>query len=191
MKIWLDRKIRVAFCVFLLLGAAAVALADEQITNVGADDQDKAAGTGLVPESGTVEAHVYFGAASGSYLRAEPLRLEVDSDPVVFGRRLLQALIAGPRPPGRAVLPKTTVVRSFFIRPDGTAYVDIESKSLAGWPFSALSELLAVYAIVDTLVVNLDAVDAVKITLDGTDSQTLAGHADLSLPLAADLLWVR
>ncbi len=193
-KTWFGCKVRAVFLALAIGLLMAVAASGDQSPGkegLKAGDSRGAAAGDQAPESGTVKAHVYFGAESGSYLRAEQVRLEAGPDPVLFGRRLLEALIAGPRPPGRAVLPTTTVVRSFFIRSDGTAYVDLESKSLEGWPFSALSELLAVYAIVDTLVVNLDQVDAVKITLDGTESPTLAGHVDLSQPLAADLLWVR
>ena len=144
-----------------------------------------------VPGGQTVQVHLYFGAEKGAFLRAEQALLGPVSDPVVFGRRLLKALADGPRKVGRPVLPKGTTIRSFFIRPNGTAYVDLDSAGLEGYPFSALSETMAVYAIVNTLVVNLDTVETVKIMLDGKETATLAGHIDLTKALAADLMWVR
>jgi hypothetical protein len=47
-------------------------------------------------------------------------------------------------------------------------------------------ELLAVYAIVNSVVVNFPAVQRVQILLDGETASTLAGHVDLSHPLSAD-----
>ncbi len=139
----------------------------------------------------TTVVHLYFGAENGNYLRAEQRSITMEPDEVVFGRKLLKMLVEGPRKSGRAVLPETTRLRTFFIKADGTAYIDFESPSFKGWPFSAISEFLAVYSLVDTLIVNLDKVDAVKIMLDGKETMTLAGHADLSRPLVADMMWVR
>jgi hypothetical protein len=48
-------------------------------------------------------------------------------------------------------------------------------------------ELLAVYAVVNSIVVNFPAVRRVQILLDGETASTLAGHVDLSHPLSADM----
>jgi hypothetical protein len=47
-------------------------------------------------------------------------------------------------------------------------------------------ELLAVYSIVDSIVINLPAVRRVQILIRGEPVDTLAGHVDISRPLAAD-----
>jgi len=48
-------------------------------------------------------------------------------------------------------------------------------------------ELLAVYSVVNSVVVNFPAVQRVQILLDGETASTLAGHIDLSHPLSADM----
>ena len=47
-------------------------------------------------------------------------------------------------------------------------------------------ELLAVYALVNSIVLNFPAVRKVQILLDGRPATTLAGHVDLSRPLTLD-----
>jgi hypothetical protein len=51
-------------------------------------------------------------------------------------------------------------------------------------------ELLAVYSLVNSIVINLPAVHRVQILLRGRLEQTLGGHIDISRPLAADATYL-
>ena len=44
--------------------------------------------------------------------------------------------------------------------------------------------MLTVYTIVDALTANLPAITSVQLLVDGKQIETLAGHVDLSRPLA-------
>ena len=55
----------------------------------------------------------------------------------------------------------------------------------------SLDEILAVYAIVNALTVNLADITSVQILVDGKEVDTLAGHVDLRIPLTRSLKWVR
>jgi len=48
-----------------------------------------------------------------------------------------------------------------------------------------------VYTIVNALTVNLPAVSAVQVLVNGMEVDTLAGHVDLRHPLAKNLAWVQ
>ena len=47
----------------------------------------------------------------------------------------------------------------------------------------SMQELLTVYSLVNTLLVNLPTASAVQILIDGREADTLAGHVDLRRPL--------
>ena len=46
------------------------------------------------------------------------------------------------------------------------------------------------YAIVNSVTVNLPAITRVQILVDGKEVDTLAGHVDIRQPLAKNLSWV-
>ncbi len=134
--------------------------------------------------------YLYFGDPAGHFLRAEQQVVDRPVDDIVFGRQLIQALIEGPGNGGSRTLPPEARLRAFFIS-DGTAYVDFESNAFAGHPGGIETELLTLYAIVNTLVVNVEAIREVKILIGGQPSSTLAGHVDLLPSFTANMMWIR
>ncbi len=73
----------------------------------------------------------------------------------------------------------------------GDAFVDLTVAARTKHSGGALDELFTVYAIVDSLTVNLPAITRVQILLEGKEVDTLAGHVDLRHPLQKSLQWVR
>jgi hypothetical protein len=137
------------------------------------------------------EIHLYFGDHQGRYLKAEQRIVEQPVDDVAFGRRILEALLEGPKQGTSRSLPPDAGLRAFFIVSDGTAYVDFEAGSFDNHPGGVETELLSIYSIVNTLVLNVEKIRSVKLLIGGQEAATLAGHVDLSHPLKADMLWVR
>ncbi len=82
-------------------------------------------------------------------------------------------------PEGRTPVLSDLRMRSFFLDNAGTAFVDVTA---AGQEIraSVWDELLAVYAVVDTLSQNFEEIRQVRFLVDGREAQTLAGHIDLS-----------
>lgn len=136
-------------------------------------------------------AHLYFGDRQGQYLMAEQRVIEKPADPVSFCRSLVEALIEGPRKGGSPILPLDAGIRAVYLLDTGTAVVDFKAAAFAHHPGGVTSELLSVYAIVNTLVLNNDAVRNVKLLIGGREADTLAGHVTLEQPYKADMLWVR
>jgi len=101
-------------------------------------------------------------------------------------REALAALLADPRSPQTAVF-RDLRLRAFFLDSGGTVVVDLSSNQ----PFqkeihaSAWDELLAIYAIVNTLTRNFEEIRQVRFLFDGRESQSLAGHIDLTKTFTA------
>jgi hypothetical protein len=57
-------------------------------------------------------------------------------------------------------------------------------------PGGSTNELLTIYTIVDALTLNLPAITAVQLLVDGKEVDTLAGHVDLRRPLPKNLALV-
>ncbi len=141
--------------------------------------------------SGKVVTHLYFSDRDNAYLMAENRVLPGDEDPAAFGKTLLAALVKGPREDLTRTLPAETVVRALFVADDGTAYVDMSEEITTKHPGGCVSELMTIYSVANTLILNISEISAVKILIGGRDATTLAGHIDLRFPFQANMLMVR
>ncbi len=135
--------------------------------------------------------HLYFGDDQGQYLTAEQRVVDRPADAVTFGRQVLSELMAGPTQGGSPTLPKGAALRAFYILSNGIAYVDFKAGSFDNHPGGVSAELLSIYSIVNSLVLNVEEIRTVKILIGGQETATLAGHVDMSHPFKADMLWVR
>lgn len=92
-------------------------------------------------------------------------------------RRTLEAMLAHQQASENSVL-KEMRLRAFFMDSQGTGYVDLAPASETGVRASAWEELLAVYAVVNTVVQNFEEIRKIRFLLDGKETQTLTGHID-------------
>ena len=130
------------------------------------------------------------------YISEDGLRLVSVKREVPFGansaeqaRLILQeALKPAPAPYVNAV-PAGTVLRALFLTGRGEAYVDLSREVADKHTGGSLDELFTVYAVVNALTVNLPAITAVQILVDGKEVDTLAGHVDVRRPLGQNLRW--
>lgn len=137
------------------------------------------------------QVHLYFAESSGKYLSAEQRLVEQPADVASAARELVEALIQGPTQEGACTLPRDAGLRALFVTADGIAYVDFKADAFDFHPGGVETELMTIYSIVDTLVLNLEEVRQVKFLIGGQEAATLAGHVDVSRPFKADMLWIR
>lgn len=135
--------------------------------------------------------HLYFGDSQGRYLVAEQRIVEKPADRASLGRLLIEALIEGPSQGAVRTLPGDARLDAVYITRAGVACVDFAADSFTAHPGGIGAELLSIYSIVNTLVLNVDGIRSVKFLIDGREASTLAGHADLQAPFEVDMLWVR
>jgi len=135
--------------------------------------------------------HLFFADVENEYLTAEARRLPHQEEPIRKGRAIVEALIDGPRQPLVGTVPSGTTIRAFYITEEKVAYVDLSRQVYEKHPGGATSELMTIYSIVNSLALNIPEIDAVKILIEGRETQTLAGHIDLRLPFEANMMMVR
>jgi len=95
-------------------------------------------------------------------------------------RQIVLALIEGPAQGHARALPASTALRAVFITPSGDAYLDFSSDVTQNFPVGIASETLAIYSVVDSLTANVPAVKRVRFLVQGQETDTLDGHADLT-----------
>ncbi|HEX6861660.1 MAG TPA: GerMN domain-containing protein [Thermoanaerobaculia bacterium] len=132
--------------------------------------------------------NVYF-AADGGRLRGEPRELDVTEAPKDRIHKILAALLSGPNQPGLYPLfPKEKVtVGSVQLDGDGTAYVDLRWPEQPDPPASgSTEEMQRVYAIVNSVVLNVPEASRVVLLWNGFQRESFSGHLDMSRPLPPD-----
>ena len=106
-------------------------------------------------------------------------------------RHIVAALLEPPPEGQPSAVPEGTTLLSVFVAADGSAFVDLGGAIVSGHSGGSLNEALTVYAIVNTITVNMPSVAAVQILVNGQQVDTLAGHVDLRYPLAKAQEWIR
>jgi germination protein M len=129
----------------------------------------------------------------GGWLRLETRPMMLPAESQARAREVLAALLEGPHASGLiAPFPQGVELADVFVDPQGVAYVDFQSAELAHPPGSGSRlELLRVYSIADTVLLNVEGVRGVVLLWNGVQRPTLAGHVDLTRPLTLDLELLR
>ena len=135
--------------------------------------------------------HLYFSDRDNQFLMAEERVLKSPKHPEFFARSIVEALIKGPQQGLARTIPVETAVRAVYLTPQGICYLDLTSNVAENHPGGIKSELLSIYSIVNSLVLNVTEIEAVKILINGDESMTLAGHIDLQIPIKANMLLIR
>ena len=115
-------------------------------------------------------------------LEAETRNIALPESPAAAIPMVVRELMKGPaRPPLGRVFPADTVVRGAYLLPGGTVIVDLGGATLTqGWGTGSHDELMSAYALVQTLTANFADARRVRIVVNGTPAETLAGHVALS-----------
>jgi spore germination protein GerM len=181
------------FSILALIGGA-VALGIIVIRSGDSHDREGSGETlrsvNLKPSQTTL-AHLYFLDKESQFLIAEERILKHPENPAFFARSIVEALIKGPQKGLIRTIPADTGVRAIYVTRDGICYVDLTSNIADKHPGGIKSELFSVYSIVNSVVLNVPEVEAVKILINGDESATLAGHIDLQVPVNANMLLIR
>ncbi len=126
----------------------------------------------------------------GTALVSRPVPVPAADTSLVRARLIVERQLEPPEPPLFSPFPAGTALRTIYLTPDGDAFVDLSRHASDGHPGGSLDELFTVYALVNALALNVDAIDAVQILIEGREVDTLTGHVDLRRPLGLNLNWV-
>jgi spore germination protein GerM len=143
------------------------------------------------PPGRKIKARLFYVAENGAGLTSVERDVAYGEGPDEQAREIVAAQIAPVIEPLVSAIPPGTTLRAVFITRTGDAYVDLSREATASHPGGTVNELLTVYTIVNALTVNLPAVTAVQVLVDGKEVDTLSGHVDLRRPLTKNLAWVQ
>ncbi|MDX1643729.1 MAG: GerMN domain-containing protein [Thermoanaerobaculia bacterium] len=134
-----------------------------------------------------IEVSLFF-PGDGWYLLPEPRAMTRWSSPLDGARAVLTEVLAGPESEALiAPLPDGVGLGEVHLTDDGRLYVDLLSTEHDRPPVEgSLAELLTVFSLVDSVLLNLPEIDSVVLLWNGRQPATFAGHVDTSLPLVAD-----
>jgi spore germination protein GerM len=134
-----------------------------------------------------LDVTLFFPSSKTDGLQGEQREIFDTASPVERAKQILSDLIAGPSgPDSLPAVPKGTRLRQVFVLESGVAYADFSAELRDGMPGGTDNELLTVYAIVNSIVLNVPEIKSVAILVDGEPCPTLSGHLDLRRPLGAD-----
>lgn len=161
------------------------------LNSSGADQIDKDKKISETQYSDQEIVHLYFSDQKNSFLIAEGWNLAHPSNPDEFGKVIVSALIEGPRTGLMRTIPAGTTLKAFYVTRDGIAYVDLSDTIKDAHPGGVKSELFTIYSMVNSLILNIPEINAVKILIGGREAMTLSGHVDLRFPFKANMLLIR
>ena len=180
----MGRKRVIIFSVLVLIAAGAAYMLAAYISGGPpfSGRSGKKAGSTEVNYPEKAQVNLYFADNENVYLRSEQRSVPHPPDPAEFGRVIIESLIKGPMGELVRTIPEDASLKAFYIAKDGTAYADFTGAIRDKHPGGSSSELMTIYSIVNSLVMNISEIRTVKILIDGQESMTLAGHVDLRFP---------
>jgi spore germination protein GerM len=143
--------------------------------------------TAPAPPGRKIKARLFYVSDDGMRLTSVERDIAYGEGTVEQAREIVAAQIAPVVDPLVSAVPPGTTLRAVFLTERGEAYVDLSREVMSAHPGGTGNELLTIYTIVNALTVNLPAVAAVQLLVDGKEVDTLSGHVDLRQPLAKNL----
>lgn len=142
------------------------------------------------PDGEREEIYLYFSDATEEYLSAETRKMVLKGSPEERAHIIFESLAAGPAGEGITPLPGGTALLALYMDGD-MAVLDLDPAIRENHPGGSHAELHTIYALVNSLVLNVPEIRRVKILIAGQEQDTLAGHIDIRHPLTANMMIVR
>ena len=138
------------------------------------------------------EGFVYFSDKNYTHLRSVKKQFPSHLDEHGLAVAIIQTLLKGPGIENlRATWPDKASLNALFITDKARAFIDIQVDPEMVQHMDARSEMLAVYSMANSLIVNIPKIRQIKILINGQDAQTLAGHIDLEFFYKTNMLIVK
>jgi hypothetical protein len=177
----------------LLCAAAAIGLFNIKPFGQGleTDGPDRMDTIDMRQAPGQVDVHLYVVDKENSFLTAKKRRLDTSEDPARFAADIVRALLDNLLSARTQAVSEKSPLNAVYVGGDGTAYVDLAENIFEAQGMGCQTELLTVYAMVNSLILNMSKIERVKFLVGGKEAATLAGHIDLHRFYDADMLLIR
>ena len=134
----------------------------------------------------TITVDLYYADPERDGLKAERREISPVSSLSETISRTITELMRGPRGNLINAIPENTQLENVRIDDDGVVWVDFSSHLSRAHPGGSSAEIITVYSIVNTILLNFSEVKKVRILIDGATVDTLVGHIDCTKPFVAD-----
>lgn len=135
----------------------------------------------------TISVKLFFERADNAGLVIEERTLSYAPDLARQVEIVVRELLAGSKAGHLTPLPAETQVLNAFVTGRGVAYVNLSKPAFSALDGGTRSELLSVYALVDTLAANFPAISRVQVLVEDHPAESLNGHIDLARALPPDM----
>lgn len=183
------KAVLIAIAILAVLASLAAIFFRQQSPQETASEtvEVEAVATGEDAAAGETLAMDLFFPGTGGWLLAERREIAASAESVDRITAVVESLLAGPTGSGmRAPLPDAANVRKIYLAENGLAYLDFESPENTPPASGSQREMLTVYSLVNTVLLNFEQLDGVVLLWNGRQLKTFAGHVDTMRPLAAN-----
>lgn len=179
--------------ILLLAFCAVLAIAFRLGMNFAASGvpvQAKSAVSHPLDLEGREKVFLYFSDPGERFLSVEIRELSLPKAASERAKKILAALLEGPADPLISVIPGETRLLALYIE-EGVALVDFSREIRENHPKSSHAERLTLYAIANSLILNVPEIQSVKVLIHGQEEDSLAGHVMTRYPLTANMTIVQ
>ncbi|MEK6531130.1 MAG: GerMN domain-containing protein [Deltaproteobacteria bacterium] len=144
---------------------------------------DRVKGVSAPQKTTQMDILVFFGDEEGMDLKAEKRSIKKSS---IEGeiKEAVNSLISGPANKTLTpTMPQGATLKGVSVK-DSTLYADFSMELQEAHQGGSTGEMLTVYSIVETIAFNFPSIKGVQILIEGKTAETLAGHIDISVPIA-------
>lgn len=136
-------------------------------------------GNAPTDKTGFKDINIYVSDKDGVDLAARRVSIR-SGTPAEEARGAITALLEN-----NETMPHGTRLIDISVK-DSTAYADFSTELSANHQGGSSGELQTIYSIVNTIALNIPEIKRVQILIAGRSEKTLAGHIDISQPLAPE-----
>ena len=138
-----------------------------------------------------ISANLYFGDPRSDYLVSEQRKIQKKFNQNENIQHVVEELIKGPQANLIRTIPKSTIIKNVRIDRNGIAWLDFSSHLSRDHPGGSSAEIITVYSIANTVILNFKDVKKVRFLIDGAEIETLAGHIDCRRTIVANKDYIK
>ena len=131
------------------------------------------------------KVRLYFSDLNERFLMPEERYITKRKAPDDMVRELVDVLIEGPHTDLIETFPRDTALRKVTVT-DNVASIDFDRNLIDLHPGGSASEMMTIYSLTNTIILNVPSITKVKILVDGKSLETIKGHIDTSRPFEAN-----
>lgn len=130
------------------------------------------------------EVLLYFSDVDGEYLVGERREIIEKDEVKEEAKETLNELIKGPKEKLIQTIPLGTKLIELQIGEEGVAKVDFNKALTSEHPGGSSAEMLTIYSIANSLILNFPQIKWVQILIEGKPAESIAGHLSIKEPLS-------